>query len=843
MSRILLSGGLLSLLTLSFLMNGQNVVSYQGFEGTQQDNWNYVEIPDSLIEIVTDRSYEGSASLRLRGTIQGTTDTPTVLFDNINLNPASTYYVSVAFAADGPDGGDDLFLLLSYDNGTTWQDTIKLVDGFSNKSLQFGEVDPFADAYMNPYVHYLPSGVSQVKVAIRYVINSSFTSLSDYYFIDAVTLAEDTDPPSIEWAVAISSDSLLVQFSEPLNTSITGNIQLLNGPTVANFAFAPGNPSRIGIKLASPIQKGVDYKLFVAGFSDLAGFTMTPDTVIVGLPAMYDIVISEIFPDPTPPVGLPDCSACEFVEIYNRANYAIYLANWTISNQTGFTATFPEGIIHPGQYLILIDDGGAPQYTQFGEVLAFSAFPYIHNTEGFLIIKDAQGNAIDYLEYDKSFYKDDVKAEGGWTIERIDINVPCAGRENWRASTASIGGTPGQPNSVAGTIKPITPYPVRAFVENDSQVVIVFSGPLPGIALLPNFYVFDPALTVQSADFKASRTSRAILTVSPSMDTGVIYTITISGLTACDGSTINGQVQVAIPQEPDSFDIVINEVLFNAPRGGAEFVELYNRSNKTIDLKFLRIANTECGTPKIRFVADIDTTGFLFFPGEYLVLTDDPQGVDSFYNVKYPDKMLRVINMPYLRPSSSCDYWGGVAVLTRDLQVLDLFNYSEELHHPLVRENDYGRGVSLEKINPDLPTNDPSSWQSAASTVGYATPTYQNSQYRSLGDQADQGIVVVEPEIFSPDEDGYNDYVLIRFSLPGNDYVAQVRIFDLEGNLVKTLLNNGLVSQEGFMKWDGTSEDGVKVPVGNYIILFEAFNSNGETIRVVKRCVVATRLN
>ncbi len=832
---------IISLVSLTGL-HAQEIISFQGFESSPQDNWNYTENPDSLIEVVSERAYEGSNSLRLRGTVQGTTDTPTVVFDNVSLTAGQTYYVSVAFAADGPDGGDDLFLILSYDNGNTWQDTIKLVDGYSNKSLQFGEVDPFADAYMNPYIHYLPASVSQVKVAVVYVLNSSFSSFSDYYYIDAVSLVRDTAKPFIDWAVAVAPDSILVQFSEPLDTASAGSMQMLNGPTIVSVDFVQGNPSRVAIKLASPLQKGIDYKLYVAGYADLAGFVMSPDTIIVGLPDMYDIVISEVFPDPTPPVGLPDCSACEFVEIFNRTNFAVYLNNWTITNQTGFTATFPEGIIRPGQYLILIDDGGASQYTQFGEVLAFSSFPYIHNTEGFLIIRDQDGNTIDYLEYDKSYYRDEVKAEGGWTLERIDLSIPCAGKENWRASEASIGGTPGMPNSVAGTIEPQVPYPVRAYVENDTQVVIVFSGPLPKIASLTAFYSVVPDLSVVSADFKGGRTNRVVLRVSPSMDTGTIYTVTISGLSACHGANIEGQVKFAIPQKPDSFDVVINEVLFNAPRGGSEFVELYNRSDKTIDLRDLRIANTKCGTREINFVADVDTSGYLFFPGEYLVLTDDPDGVDSFYYVKYPDKMIKVANMPYLRPSSSCDYWGGVAVLTKDLQIVDLFNYSEELHHPLVRENDFGRGVSLEKINPDLPTNDPSSWQSAASTVGYATPTYKNSQYRNI-EPMQEATLVIEPEIFSPDEDGYNDYTLIKFSLPDNNYIAQVKVFDVEGRLVKTLLNNGLVPQEGFIKWDGTSDDGVKVPVGNYIIVFEAFNDEGNTIRVVERCVVATRLN
>ena len=49
----------------------------------------------------------------------------------------SDVVLSVAFAATGVDNDDDLFMDISYDNGSTWNGTgsIKLVDGFSNASI------------------------------------------------------------------------------------------------------------------------------------------------------------------------------------------------------------------------------------------------------------------------------------------------------------------------------------------------------------------------------------------------------------------------------------------------------------------------------------------------------------------------------------------------------------------------------------------------------------------------------------------------------------------------------------------------------------------------------------
>ena len=59
--------------------------------------------------------------------------------------------------------------------------------------------------------------------------------------------------------------------------------------------------------------------------------------------------------------------------------------------------------------------------------------------------------------------------------------------------------------------------------------------------------------------------------------------------------------------------------------------------------------------------------------------------------------------------------------------VVDEVKYKDDWHFQLI---DNAEGVALERIDPGKPGQDPDNWHSAASTAGYGTPTYKNSQFK-----------------------------------------------------------------------------------------------------------------
>ncbi len=151
---------------------------------------------------------------------------------------------------------------------------------------------------------------------------------------------------------------------------------------------------------------------------------------------------------------------------------------------------------------------------------------------------------------------------------------------------------------------------------------------------------------------------------------------------------------------------------------------------------------------------------------------------------------------------------------------------------------DNKQGISLERINYNKPTNQPSNWTSAASTVGFGTPGYQNSQFRA--DLQAQGSITINPKMFSPDNDGFEDVALIEFIFSEPGYVINITIFDAAGRPVKVLQRNTTAAAKGYFRWDGLDDKQQKVPAGTYIIYTDIFNLEGQK-KQFKNAIVLAR--
>ncbi|MFT7589728.1 MAG: hypothetical protein ACI959_001948, partial [Limisphaerales bacterium] len=132
-------------------------------------------------------------------------------------------------------------------------------------------------------------------------------------------------------------------------------------------------------------------------------------------------------------------------------------------------------------------------------------------------------------------------------------------------------------------------------------------------------------------------------------------------------------------------------------------------------------------------------------------------------------------------------------------------------------------------------------WTSAAATVGYATPAENNSMYTE-GQIPAIGKIELKPPVFSPDQDGFDDFLQIFYSMSGAGYVASALIFDTKGRQIRQLVNNETLGLKGSFRWDGLNENGTKADIGIYVVYVEVFNLNGEKMHFKEPVVLAGRL-
>jgi hypothetical protein len=311
-----------------------------------------------------------------------------------------------------------------------------------------------------------------------------------------------------------------------------------------------------------------------------------------------------------------------------------------------------------------------------------------------------------------------------------------------------------------------------------------------------------------------------------------VYQLVIDSVRDCAGNAIQDyrSIDFGLPYLADSNQLFINELLFNPRTGGADFVELYNSSNKLIDVKDLLLAKRG-GDGNIDQIENIAPAGFTIKPNTYVIISSAPEIVQQQYYCMYPEQMIKA-NTPSMNDDA-----GNILLINTQGIVLDELVYDDKMHVPLLDDKD---GVGLERIDVARATADRTNWTSAAASVGYATPTYKNSQY--LKTERAESVIELQPKTISPDGDGYEDVMNINYMLNENGYTGTLTIFNAAGKEVKQLFKNNILGTSGTYTWDGTTDYGQKAPVGLYIFYFEIFNLKGEVKAYKTVGVVAAKL-
>ena len=650
-------------------------------------------------------------------------------------------------------------------------------------------------------------------------------------------LITDNTPPKLVSAIAIDTLTVEVNFSEALDSvtaTFTRNYQL-NGINPSQV-LKTENLAKYLLRFKNSLESGA-YTLMVSDVIDLSGNlingnnTSSFNFIKPYVAKLNDVLINEIFADPSPQIDLP---TVEYIELWNTTDKVISLTGWTYSDASS-KFVFKNEVINAGEYIIVCAKADTNEFKPYGKTVGISPWPSLNNAGDDLSLKNEKGAVISNVSYADSWHKDADKKAGGWSLELINPKAICSGIQNWTSSINKSGGTPGKQNSIFSLASSTEPLKLLSAEIVDSVTVLVrynrFTDSLSA-SKVENYSINNAVGNPVSALPVSPLFEQVLLKFNKPLVSGNTFTITTTNIADCSGSLIAtnaNQVEFTYAKAIAKGDILINEVLFNPRPNGVDFVEIYNNTDHNLDLKNLKIATLVKDT--LSSIKLISSKQLLLPAGAYLVLTIDPENIKQEYSTENPRAFLKITSMP-----SYNDDAGTVILLSNNAQI-DRLDYTEKMHFKLIKEPE---GVSLERSSFGKATNESGNFRSAASTVGYASPGYKNSQFIEVNTNNDE--LALSSKTFSPDNDGFEDVLQINYNFDKPGMVANITIYTDQGVLVKKLVKNQTISTEGSFTWDGFNENDQKAQTGIYIAYAEFFDASGTVKKFKKTFALAVKL-
>lgn len=661
----------------------------------------------------------------------------------------------------------------------------------------------------------------------EYTVSNATGFYYDNFYIGDEIL--DFNPPVLLSATAINADLIDVLFDEALDqTSAELLVNYTTQPsiTLTSATLDGTNPALVHLVPSASLTNGSNYTLFTDAILDLSanisGNQSTDFSYLVAeAPLAGDIIINEFMCDPSPQVGLPEV---EFVELYNKSTKILDVENWQLGDASS-TGTIQQGWLLPGEYMVLTSTSNVDSFTV---ATAVTSFPSLNNAGDNIVIRDVNGVILDSISYTDEWYGDPAKDGGGYTIERINPNDPCTDQSDWSASNDNLGGTPGSVNSVYDITPDVSlPEIDQLIALSPNYLEVYFNEGMDSTSLVNALISTAPGLTVQNNYVLSAYPDMFTLQFVENLTSSQTYNIILEGVADCWNNTATVFGIFALPETPTPGDIVINEIMFDPLTGGNDWIELYNNSEKLIDIYNFETANYDNDSIDNNKVID---QHFLLGPEEYVVLAEDTTHILQNYTAYQLGRAVQT-DLPSYNNDSSTVY-----VIAQN-QILDKVSYREDWHFSLLDNTD---GKSLERIDPSGPSNDRNNWHTAAEAIGFATPGRVNSQ---LNPAIMNGEFSFTSETISPDNDGFEDVLQVNYEMTTPGLVGDFTIYDDRGRKIATVLSSELLALTGTFVWDGVREDNTKASIGTYVAVFEAFDIDGGIVFAKRKAfVVAGKL-
>jgi len=645
----------------------------------------------------------------------------------------------------------------------------------------------------------------------------------------ANTVELDTNAPELI-EIRADSISLSIIFSERLDfeTANSSNISTSLNRTETKRTISN---QVITIEFADKLQQSTTFSVTIGPQKDIfenesSSYTTEANYVILRQAVNGDLFITEFVykaSDTTP----------EFIEIYNTSSENIDLRPFSISDsketqKLSFRTGFPY-YIEAASYLVITTDEG---FT-VGHLnrTAVSRLPSLNDTGSDAIVLKTAEFVADSVIYSFPLWE---QAISGQSYERRALSALSIDPTSWGLNPERTHSA-GSENSVSSEI-PSIQIEFAGWVEQDTFIVVFnkFIQDTDSIKVtLSGGELANPTI-------EGNRISFAVSEIDFSAEEAVTTQIELNG------EILSNTFPTALRLENSSSKpLILTEILFNPLNTDnvhqGDFVEFFNPNTVAVQIPttLMKTVSVSNGNETQMSIESNGKPLFLNGLSYGIIYADtvsefNSSRLSNYFVLSDTIKAFRV-----KRTSLSLSSTNSALVLKSSSGLLlDSVRYVDTWHNPNVADT---RGRSLERILLSGGSNDPNNWSTSGNNLG-GTPSYKNTLYLEAG-KAEENHLLISPNPFSPDLDGFEDNTTISWNLDGSNYLITATIYDRYGRKIRNLAEQLVAGKQGSIIWDGKREDGTSNRIGIYLLVFKARDStSGKEVIKKETIVIATKL-
>jgi hypothetical protein len=297
----------------------------------------------------------------------------------------------------------------------------------------------------------------------------------------------------------------------------------------------------------------------------------------------------------------------------------------------------------------------------------------------------------------------------GPSLVLCDPNLDNSLATNWSAATTFVGVNSNldsiwaNPGAGCGVTPPppagdtIAPLVINVVLNSATSLTVNYSEAVDSTSEDTTNYQGLGSIT---SAVRGSNWTSVDLTLATALSTGMNYNLTISSVKDTAGNVMDSaQTFMVMLQNPSAiYDLVITEINYNGPEGGAdttEFIEIYNNDTVTVNLGgYSFVQGVTYTFPSVNLA-----------PASYFVVAYDSAKLNNYFNVS-----------SYEWTSGGLSNSGeDIILVNQNGDTIDIVDYDDNSPWPMSAD---GSGPSLVLCNPSLDNSLATNWSASLDFYG-----------------------------------------------------------------------------------------------------------------------------